>query len=91
MSLVTPQTNEKIINIFSILCGLWFVATSWVWYYGATIFYSYPVGILGISLWYLARKINRKSILNRIAFWLHIAGLTSSIISFCLFYFGIWG
>lgn len=66
-------------NILSLVCGVWFLLTGWVWTYLANLFVAYPVGLIGLFFWYQGRKVNSTSLYNKIALGVLIAGLVVSI------------
>ncbi len=74
-------TIGYVLTICSIICGIWFALTSWVWAYLANVFISFPVGIFGVLLWLGAKKINPDNKWNRLAIILHIAGTASALIT----------
>jgi hypothetical protein len=80
------KSNAKLYYLFAIICGTWFVMTGWLWYSFANLVISYPVALLGIFLWSRGKKLNPGSRANPIALWLHIAGLTISIVSLLVLY-----
>lgn len=67
--------------ILSIICGVWFLLTSWFWTFLINMIISFPVGIVGIVLWYYARKSDPSSKLAKASLYLHVAGLASSILT----------
>jgi hypothetical protein len=81
------KSNAKLYYLFAIICGTWFMLTSWVWYSFANLVVSYPVGLIGIFLWSRAKKLNPGSRANPIALWLHIAGLTISVVTLLILAF----
>jgi hypothetical protein len=81
------KSNAKLYYLFAIICGTWFLVTSWLWVYFANLIVSYPVALLGIFLWSRGKKLNPGSKANPIALWLHIAGLTISGIAFLILFF----
>jgi hypothetical protein len=81
------KSTAKLYYLFSIICGTWFLITGSVWVYLVNLIVSYPVGLIGIFLWWRGKKLNPGSRANKIALWLHIAGLGLSVISFVILYF----
>jgi hypothetical protein len=81
------KSNAKLYYLFAIICGTWFLVTSWVWVYFANLIISYPVALLGLFLWSRGKKLNPGSKANLIALCLLIAGLVISIISFVILFF----
>ena len=73
------------LNLLALLCGIWFVLTSWLWADLANLVISYPVGLVGFLLWNLGRKRAPHSRLNRVAFALLLTGLVASVVSFFLY------
>jgi hypothetical protein len=74
------STIGTILIIASMVCGVWFMLTSWVWAYLANVFISFPVGILGVVFWVIAKKLNPQNKWNRLAIILHLIGLASAVI-----------
>ena len=70
--------KERLYNILSIACGIWFLLFGMFWTYWMNLVIAYPVGIAGMFFWYKAYKIN-KSTLNNIALSVLIIGLICSI------------
>lgn len=81
------KSNAKLYYLFSIICGTWFLVTSWVWAYFANLIISYPVALLGLFLWSRGKKLNPGSRANKIALWLLIAGFVISIIALIILLF----
>jgi hypothetical protein len=75
----------QLYNILSLVCGSWFLLTGWMWTYFANLFISYPVGLIGLFLWYQGRKVNPGSLLNKIALVALIAGLICSLGAILIF------
>jgi hypothetical protein len=82
-----PKRKEAMINTISLICGVWFSLTSWLWPWLFNLFISLPVGIVGMILWSLGRSSDKQNKWNKVALVLHGIGLASAIISFFLFYF----
>jgi|GEM_PF-951436 len=61
-------------NILSIVCGIWFALTSWVWLYYANLFLSLPIGLVGLFFWNKSRQLDPGNLANRIALILYIVG-----------------
>ncbi len=80
------KSNAKLYYLFAIICGTWFLLTSWVWYSFANLVVSYPVALIGIFLWSRGKKLNPGSKANPIALWLHVAGLTISLITLLILF-----
>jgi hypothetical protein len=81
------KSNAKLYYLFSIICGTWFLVTSWIWVYFANLIISYPVALLGLFLWSRGKKLNPGSKANPIALWLLIAGLVISVIALIILLF----
>lgn len=81
------KSTAKLYYLFAIICGTWFLTTSWVWVYYTNLVFSFPVALLGLFLWSRGRKINPGSRANPIAMWLLITGLATSAISFVILFF----
>lgn len=81
------KSTAKLYYLFAIICGMWFLATSWLWVYYANLIFSFPVALLGTFLWSRGRKINPGSRANPIAKWLLMAGVITSVISFVVLFF----
>jgi len=72
-------------NSLSLLCGIWFLLTGWLWTYLANLFIAYPIAFIGILFWYIGRRKNPRSLLNKIALGILVAGFVVSIVAFCFF------
>lgn len=81
------KSNAKLYYLFSIICGTWFLCTSWFWLYYANLVISYPIGLIGLYLWSRGKKLNPGSRANSIALWIHVAGLVISLGTFIALYF----
>lgn len=81
------KSTAKLYYLFAIICGTWFLATSWVWSYFANLMFSYPVALLGLFLWSRGKKLNPGSKANPVALWLFIAGMVTSLISLVILFF----
>jgi hypothetical protein len=76
--------NEKNIfrdNLISIICGIFFLLTGWIWTYGMNLFTAYPFGIAGLIFWLKGRTPERKNSLNNTALTLLILGAAVSLSS----------
>ena len=73
------ETKAFLFNLFALLCGIWFLLTGWIWVYFANMILAYPVAIVGLLLWYRARKIAPGSLFNRVTLAFFILGFTVSI------------
>ncbi len=81
------ETRDLLFNIFALICSLWFLMNSSVWYYCINLIIAYPVGLLGFYIWYKGKKT---SVLSKIILWILILGLAFSIVTFFLYYFDVW-
>lgn len=81
------KSNAKLYYLFAIICGTWFMLTSWAWYSFVNLIVSYPVALIGLFLWSRGKKLNPGSKANPIALWLHIAGLIISGIALLVLFF----
>jgi nicotinamide riboside transporter PnuC len=81
------KSTAKLYYLFAIICGTWFLVTSWIWVYFANLMFSYPVALLGLFLWSRGKKFNPGSKANPIALWLHIAGFVVSVIALIILLF----
>jgi hypothetical protein len=79
--------HAKTLNILAIVCGIWFLLSSWMWFYLANVFFSFPAGILGLICWYFGKNDESSKALNRLALRIIIAGIIVAILSFTYFYF----
>ncbi|MFZ1806586.1 MAG: hypothetical protein WAU36_05165 [Cyclobacteriaceae bacterium] len=80
------KTKQRILNIASLICGIWFLVTSWFWAWLINVIFSFPIGLLGVIFLYFGRKYDDNNRLNKISIIIHGLGLASAIISFALFY-----
>jgi len=83
------QTLTKIFNIFSIVCGVWFACTSWLWVWFINLLISLPVGIIGMIFWYFGKREGTNR-LNRIALITHVIGLVVAILSLIILLIKNW-
>ncbi len=74
-------------NNTSLLCGIWFLLTSWLWTYLMNLVISLPFGIIGMILWYKGMKADPVNKWNKAALIVHIAGLTTSILTLIALFF----
>jgi nicotinamide riboside transporter PnuC len=81
------KSTAKLYYLFAIICGTWFLVTSWIWVYFANLMFSYPVALLGLFLWSRGKKLNPGSKANPISLWLHIAGFVVSVIALIILLF----
>ena len=72
------QKDPRYYNLFSIVCGAWFLLTGWAWVFLMNLVISYPFAAAGIFLWYKGRQIDRENKWNRAALYLHVTGLVIS-------------
>jgi hypothetical protein len=84
---MTDVKSPKFYNIASIICGTWFLLTGWMWAYLVNIVFSFPVGAVGIYLWYKGKRIDPHNRANKAALIIHIAGLAISVVTFFALYF----
>lgn len=75
------EKKELIYNILSLICGIWFILTGWLWTYWINLLIAYPVFLIGAFLWKKAKEINQKNPLNKFAAIVLILGFFISIIS----------
>lgn len=78
--------KEKIGLIFqliSLICGIWFLLTGWIWTFLIAAFISYPVTILGLLFWGLGCRFTDK--LSKPILTLYFTGLTISLLSILLY------
>lgn len=68
----------------ALVCGVWFLLTSWAWPYLGNLVFSYPIGLLGLSLWLRIRRANPESVANKWVGARLAAGLVSSIVALVL-------
>lgn len=80
------KSTAKIYYLFAIICGTWFLATSWAWVYFINIRFSFPVAIVGLFLWSRAKKLNPGSKANPIVLWLHLIGFLIAVISLAILF-----
>jgi hypothetical protein len=81
------QTSRaKYYNIFSIICGVWFLFTGWFWVYLINVFISFPVALIGIFLWYKGKQAGPRSKLNRAALIIHIIAMAASLAALVILY-----
>ena len=75
-----------VFRVLSILCGLFFLMTGWIWQYLMALFVL-PVGIAGVILWFSANRIamkmpetneNSARWLNQAALWINVTAFLSS-------------
>lgn len=72
-------------QIPALICGIWFLLTSWMWAWGANVVFSFPVGILAWVFWRRARKAHPGSRLNKIVPGILLVGVAASIVAIFLF------
>ena len=74
-----PHAKRPLIyNVIALVCAIWFLLTSWLRAYLINLIIACPVAIVGLILWKLGKDQEPDSRLNRIVFWLFIAGLVIS-------------
>lgn len=67
-----------IYNLIALVCAIWFLLTSWLWAYLINLIIASPAAIIGLILWKLGKNEAPESRLNRVVFWLFIAGFITS-------------
>jgi len=72
------MTKKNSLNIFAMLCALWFIATGWIWVYYVNLIISFPFAFIGLYCWKKGRDTVNPSTLNTVAFWLLVAGFILS-------------
>lgn len=77
------ETIGWLFHITSIICGIWFLLTGWIWSFLMAIFLSYPVAIIGLFFWGLGCKFTEK--LSKPILTLYITALTISLISLLIY------
>jgi len=82
---MTSEAKATTYYVISLLCGVWFLLTGWMWTYLACLFIAYPVGLIGLVLWYQGRKTHPNSILSKISISFLIFGLIASIAAIFLY------
>jgi len=75
---------KTILYILSILCGVWFILTGWIWSYAAALIISYPIAIIGFLLWLIAKNKDPMHRLQKVTITIYYIGFTISILSFIL-------
>ena len=81
---MTPERKAFGYNLASLLCGIWFLMTGWFWAYAVALVVAYPVGLTGLLLWYLGRRLSRSSGLNKAALALLVLGAAASLAALLL-------
>ena len=76
------ENRDLLFNIFAILCSLWFLVYAGLWTYCINLFVGYPIGLLGLYLWY---KGLNGTVLSKIVLVILILGMAFSIVAFFLF------
>lgn len=71
--------RARIYYIISLLCGIWFLLTGWIWGYYANVIIAYPFALLGLFFWWRGKQNHAASKLNLISFRLLIFGLIVSV------------
>ena len=80
-----PPKRALIYNVIALVCAIWFLLTSWLWAYMINLIISWPVAIIGLILWKLGKNETPDSAVNKIAFWLFVAGFFISAIALLTF------
>ena len=81
---MTPERKAFAYNLSSLLCGVWFLMTGWFWAYAIALVVAYPVGLAGLLLWYLGRRLSRSSGLNNAALAVLVLGAAVSLVALLL-------
>lgn len=69
----------------ALVCAAWFALTSWMWFWLFNLIFSYPFGIIALTIWWFTHKKNPENKVNKAIFWLLIGGWISSIVAVLLF------
>ncbi|TCV12247.1 hypothetical protein EDC17_102414 [Sphingobacterium alimentarium] len=77
------EKTGLIFHIISIICGVWFLLTGWIWSFLLAAFISYPIAIIGMLFWGFGSKYSDK--LTTPILTLYFTALTISIISIFLY------
>jgi hypothetical protein len=80
---MSKQTWLNISNYASMVFGVWFVLTGWFWAYLAALIIAWPAAVLGLILWLIGRKSEKKTP-NKIAGYILLAGTVTSIAAFII-------
>ena len=72
-------TKALLLNVGALICGVWFFFAGMVWMYWAALFFAYPIGLLGIVLWWLGKRQKMQTTFNRIVLGVFILGLVCSV------------
>jgi hypothetical protein len=72
-------------NLLGLLCGIWFLLFGWMWGFLANLIMAYPIGLVGLLLWYRGRKIAPASVLNRVALGFFVVGFIVSVAAFFIY------
>lgn len=75
--------NSSKANVYfysALLCAVWFILTSWFWAYFVNVVFSFPIGLVGLFLWYRGKKQEGGSLRFRIVQYILIAGVVTSIL-----------
>ena len=75
----TVTISGSVCFVLSILMALWFGLTSWVWYGGANLIFSYPAGMFSLLLWALGKEYDPDVKRYKLTLAMLITGLISSI------------
>lgn len=76
--------NSTKVNLYfysSLVCALWFVLTSWCWFYLANVIFSFPVGVVSLYLWYQGQKTEVGSLRFSILKYVLVLGVASAVVS----------
>ena len=77
------DTIGQIFHIISIICGIWFLITGWIWSFLIAAFISYPVAIVGLLFWGIGCRFTEK--LSKPILTLYFTGLAISLLSILLY------
>lgn len=72
-------------HILSIMAGIWFLLTGWIWAYGAALVISYPIALIGIISWYFGNWLDKKNKRTQPILLLYAFGLGISICGLYLY------
>jgi hypothetical protein len=78
------KTTQSYYNALSVLCGLWFLITGWIWVYYVNLVIGYPIALIGILLWKKGRQTDPANKLNKAALIIHMLAFGISLIALIL-------
>ena len=70
---------------FALLFAAWFALTSWYWAWLANVYLSFPIGLLGLLLWFLGRRYDPRKERYKIVGWLLAVGVLATVVTFFIF------